>query len=222
MLLRKVATISDKLKNFIQSGNYEIYILNLMNESKLVFPGVYNQHKEQAHSECDFYDIETLEKYEAKLPFDKKEGELICRNNSNLKEWISFMMKEEEEFGDKIITHRGQYTIDSLQLYKTLEKRLNDVKLDEHAVFFFPYPITFDMEPIGDELPLYQMASDILAALFRELKRNGVVGDRNVYAIYPTMDEKFALRCLNNDLREYIVCNELDEIFTYRFALANE
>lgn len=222
MLLRKVATISDKLKAFIQSGNYEIFILRLMNESKTIFPGQYNRHKLQSHSECDFYDVDTLEKYEAKLPFDKKEGELICSNNSNLKEWISFMMREEEEFGDKIIIHRGQYTVDSLRLYRTLEKRLNDVKADEHAIFFFPYPITFDMEPVGDEAPLYQMVSDILSALFRELKRNGVVGNRNVYAIYPTMDEKFALRCLNNDSREYVSCNDLDEIFTYRFALADE
>ena len=84
MLLRKVATISDKLKTFIQSGNYEIYILRLMNQSKTVFPGEYDRHKVQSHSECDFYDVKTLEKYEAKLPFDKKEGELICRNNSNL------------------------------------------------------------------------------------------------------------------------------------------
>ena len=77
MLLRKVATISDKLKTFIQSGNYEIYILRLMNQSKTVFPGEYDRHKVQSHSECDFYDVKTLEKYEAKLPFDKKEGELI-------------------------------------------------------------------------------------------------------------------------------------------------
>ena len=156
------------------------------------------------------------------MPFNKKEGELICRNNYNLKEWISFMMREEEEFGDKIIIQRGKYTVDSLRLYRTLEKRLNDVKVDEHVIFFFPYPITFDMEPIGDEAPLYQMVSDILSALFRDLKRNGVIGNRKVYAMYPTMDKKIALRCLNNDLREYISYNELDEIFTYRFALADE
>lgn len=222
MILRKIATISDKLKTFIQSGNYEAYILRLMNESKTVFPGVYEQHQKQSKGECDFYDVNTLEKYEAKLPFDKKEGKLICSNNSNLKEWISFMMREEEEFGDKIITHRGQYTIESLQLYKTLEKRLNTVMLDEHAIFFFPYPITFDMEPIGDEAPLYQMVSDILSALFRGLKRNGVVGKRKVYAIYPTMDEKIALRCMNTDLREYITFKELDEIFCYRFKLEDE
>lgn len=222
MVLRKIATISDKIKTFIQSGNYESYILRLMNESKSVFPGVYEQHQKQSKGECDFYDVNTLEKYEAKLPFDKKEGELICSNNSNLKEWISFMMREEEEFGDKIITHRGQYTIDSLQLYKTLAKRLNTVMPDEHVIFFFPYPITFDMEPIGDDVPLYHFVSDILSAIFRELKHNGGIGDRRVYAIYPTLDDKFALRCLNTDLREYITCKELDEIFCYRFKLVDE
>ena len=218
MLIRKVATISDDLKTLIQGGNYEKYILSLMNESKIIFPGTYVQNKDQSHNQCDFYDVETLEKFEAKLPFDKKEGELICSNNSNLKEWISFMMAEEEEFGDKIITHRGQYTIDCLQLYKTIEKRLKSVQQDENAIIFFPYPITFDFEPVGDEVAIHQLVSDILSSIFRELKRNGVVGDKKVYTIYPTIDEKFALRCLNDDRREYLVYDEMNKFFLYKFS----
>ena len=222
MLLRKVATISDELKTFIQNGNYEKYVLGLMNESKIIFPGTYAQNEDQSQSQCDFYDVDTKEKFEAKLPFDKKEGKLICSNNANLKEWISFMMTEEEEFGDKIITHRGQYTVDCLKLYKTIEKRLKTVQQDENAIIFFPYPITFDFEPIGDEVAIHQLVSDILSSIFRELKRNSIIGNRKVYAIYPTIDEKFALRCLNNDRREYLVCEELNEIFLYKFSMIEE
>lgn len=222
MILRKVAIISDGLKGFIQSGNYEKYILNLMNESKIIFPGTYASNEDQSDRQSDFYDVATFVKYEAKLPFDKREGELICSNSADLKEWISFMMNEEEEFCNKIITDRGKYTIDDLQLYKTLVKRLNTVQQNEHAILFFPYPITFDVENIGERIPLYQMSSDILSVIFEELKNNGVVGNRMVYAIYPTIDEKIALRCLNNDLREYLAYNELNEIFYYRFALVSE
>ena len=102
MELRQKAVLSEKLKSFIQSGNYESYVLELMNQSKIVFPGRYERNSIQSAGESVFFDVETHEKYEAKLPFDKKEGELICRRDSSLKEWLEFMMDEEAEFGEKI------------------------------------------------------------------------------------------------------------------------
>ena len=222
MLIRKIATISDELKVLIQSGNYEKYILSLMNKSKIIFPGIYAQNVDQSQSQCDFYEVKTLEKFEAKLPFDKREGKLICSNNANLKEWISFMMAEEEEFGDKIITHRGQYTVDSLQLYKTIEKRLKTVQHDENAILFFPYPITLDFEPVGDEVAIHQLVSDILSSIFRELKRNCIIGDRKVFFIYPSIDRKFVLRCMNDDTREYIAYEEMNSFFIYNFEMIEE
>lgn len=38
MELKKLAVISDEFKDFVQSGNYEVVILNLMNQSQIVFP----------------------------------------------------------------------------------------------------------------------------------------------------------------------------------------
>lgn len=218
MEMRQVATFSDKLKTFIQSGNYEPYILTLMNRSELVFPSQYAANKEQAHSQCDFYDIQTSEKYEAKLPFDKKEGQLICSNNADLKNWLEFMMDEESEFSDRIIQERGKYRIDSLRLYKTLEKRLKTIQDDENAIILFPYPITLDVEGDGG-LNLLHFCGDILSSIFGELMHNGVVGKRKVYVIYPSMDDKIVLRCLNTNQREYLVSEELNGVFTYSFSL---
>ena len=218
MEMRQVATLSDKLKTFIQSGNYEPYILTLMNQSKLVFPSQYAANKEQAHSQCDFYDIQTSEKYEAKLPFDKKEGQLICSNNADLKNWLEFMMDEESEFSDRIIQERGKYRIDRLRLYKTLEKRLKTVQDDENAIILFPYPITLDVEGDGG-LNFLHFCGDILSSIFGELMHNGVVGKRKVYVIYPSMDDKIVLRCLNTDQREYLFSEELNGVFTYSFSL---
>lgn len=45
MVLRKIATISDKIKTFIQSGNYESYILRLMMNLKAYFQGYMNNIK---------------------------------------------------------------------------------------------------------------------------------------------------------------------------------
>lgn len=218
MEMRQVATFSDKLKTFIQSGNYEPYILTLMNRSELVFPSQYAANKEQAHSQCDFYDIQTSEKYEAKLPFDKKEGQLICSNNADLKNWLEFMMDEESEFSNRIIQERGKYRIDSLRLYKTLEKRLKTIQDDENAIILFPYPITLDVEGDGG-LNLLHFCGDILSSIFGELMHNGVVGKRKVYVIYPSMDDKIVLRCLNTNQREYLVSEELNGVFTYSFSL---
>lgn len=218
MEMRQVATLSDKLKTFIQSGNYEPYILTLMNQSELVFPSQYAANKEQAHSQCDFYDIRTSEKYEAKLPFDEKEGQLICSNNADLKKWLEFMMDEETEFSDRIIRERGKYRVDSLRLYKTLEKRLKTVQHDENAIILFPYPITLDLEGDGG-LNLLHFCGDILSSIFGELMRNGVIGTRKIYVIYPSMDDKIVLRCLNTNQREYLVSIELSVVFSYSFSL---
>lgn len=218
METRQVATLSDELKTFIQSGNYEPYILALMNESKSVFPGQYVHNDNQSRSQCDFYDIRTAEKYEAKLPFDKKEGQLICSNNANLKEWLEFMLDEESEFSDRIIRERGKYRIDDLRLYKTVEKRLKTVQEDENAIILFLYPITPDMEGNGD-LNLLHFCGDILSSIFGELVRNGVVGTRRIYVIYPSMDDKVVLRCLNTNQREYLVSKELSRVFSYSFLL---
>lgn len=218
MEVKKIATLSDDLKRFVQSGNYEPHILKLMNRSKVIFPGHYERNLEQSENQCDFYDVKTGEKFEAKLPFDKKEGELICSNHGSLKAWLEFMMDEEAEFGEKIIMERGKHRLDSLKLYKTLRKRLESVQKDENAVILFPYPITLDMEGNG-EVNLLHCCSDILSSIYCELVKNSVVGLRKVFAIYPSADNKIVLRCLNTNQREFLVCRELNDVFAYSFSL---
>ena len=148
--------------------------LELMNQSKVVFPNRYERNPIQSAGECDFYDTETCEKYEAKLPFDKKEGELICRKDSELKDWLKFMMDEEAEFGEKIIVNRGKYQVADLRLYKTLEKRLHSVQEDENAIILFPYPIALDLEPVDGCLNIIGMTGDILSSIFSQLVRNNI------------------------------------------------
>ena len=217
MELKKFVVISDEFKEFIQSGNYEVLILNLMNQSQIVFPNRYTRNENQSNNECDFVDTITLEKYETKLPFDRKEGILICSNKGSLREWLVYMMDEEAEFGELIIEKRGQHSVTELKLYKTLVKSLKTVQESENAIFFFPYPITLDMDPY-DSFSMLQFCSDILDSVFRELKKNGLVGNRKVYAIYPSLDEKMVLRCLNDNKREYLSSIEAEKYFKYSFS----
>ena len=141
MELKKFVVISDEFKEFIQSGNYEVLILNLMNQSQIVFPNRYIRNENQSNNECDFVDTITLEKYEAKLPFDRKEGILICINKGSLREWLVYMMDEEAEFGELIIEKRGQHSVTELKLYKTLVKRLKTVQESENPIFSFHIPL---------------------------------------------------------------------------------
>lgn len=219
MTIRAIATISNSFKTFLQSSNYESEILKLMNDSSRVFPHSYEHNVKQSHEECDFISYEgdenQLVKYDAKLPFDKKEGTLICSKKADFLKWIEYMMGESSEFSNCMIKNRGIHNVNEIQLYKTIDKRLGSIKEDENAIFFFPYPITHD----GAGMLFTQMASDILSAIYDQLKREGKVGARRIYVIYPSMDRKIALRCLNNNAREYLPSAEISQHISYEFQI---
>ena len=218
MTIQTIVTISNSFKTFLQSGHYEDAILKLMNRSKRVFPYVYRHNEDQSNGECDFIAIKgddhDIVKYDAKLPFDGKEGKMICSKKSDFLKWIQFMMDEASEFSTCMIRNRGIHNVNEIMLYKTIEKRLRTIKEDENVIFFFPYPITHD----GEGMIFTQFASDILSAIFDELQREGKVGERTIYVIYPSMDQKMTLRCLNNNVREFVASPEISQHISYEFS----
>ena len=220
MTIQTIATISNSFKTFLQNGNYESAILTLMNESSRVFPHSYEHNEKQSHGECDFFSYEgdekQLVKYDTKLPFDKKEGALICSKKADFLKWIEFMMDEASEFSNCMIKNRGIHNVNEIQLYKTIDKRLRSIKDDENAIFFFPYPITHD----GEGMLYTQMAADILSAIYDQLNTEGKVGTRRIYVIYPSIDQKIALRCLNNNVREYLPSAEISQHISYEFQIS--
>lgn len=209
-----IATISDKFSNLINKNVYEPRLCNLMNKSSVIFPGQYQWVTEQSSGQCDFIEIETGTKFDAKLPFLPTHGKLIGSNNHDFKKWIELMQQEESEFGEDIVATRGKNTA-SLELYKIIEYRLESIEADEHAVFFFPYPIVLDSKELG----IMHIASDYLDAIFKELKKQNKIGSRNIYVIYPAIDGEIVLRCLNNNKREFLRFSEFDEFITYNFKL---
>lgn len=219
MTIQTIATISNSFKTFLQSGNYESAILKLMNKSSRVFPHFYEHKEKQSHGECDFISYEgdenRLVKYDAKLPFDKKEGALICSKKADFVKWIEYMMGEASEFSNCMIKNRGIHNVNEIQLYKTIDKRLCSIKEDENVIFFFPYPITHD----GEDMLFTRMASDTLSAIYNQLKSEDKVGTRKIYVIYPSMDRKIALRCLNNNVREYLPSAEISQHISYEFQV---
>jgi len=204
-------TISEKFSNLIKKDKYESCLCELMNLSTAVFPGRYQRVLEQPSNECDFIDIDTGTKFDAKLPFEKKHGKLIgSEKQRDFTKWLSLMQQQESEFGEDIIASRGK-NIACMELYKILSHRLETIEPDEHVIFFFPYPVVIDSK----EFEFMHFVSDFLDAIYRELKKNNLIGCRNVYVVYPAVDGNIVLRCLNNNEREFLRYCGFDEYITY-------
>ena len=216
--IKEVAKFRDNFKDLInRSKKYERIIENLINESKIVFPNQYRYISEQYSNQCDFEDIVTGQKYDAKLLFAEKDGKLLGSRNGDYGEWCRSQMDQVCEFGD-YIENRGQRKISDLTFYKIACERLQTVEPDEDVIFFIPYPIVLD----GKGFHMFPFCGDLLSAVFNELRRNEIVGDRKVYVIYPCVERAIVLRCLNTDKREYFTDHELRKYIAFDISLEQE
>ena len=207
-------TIYNGFKQLIKSGNYEHVILEILNSSKKLFVGQYEHISTQSHGECDFVDIVTGKKYDAKLPFSKKQGQLIGSDKGSYEEWLKTMMRESSEYGD-IVTSRGVKKAEDSALYKIIKDRLDAVETDENLILFFPFPIV--SVDVPDSIML-QFAGNILTFVFTALDNNGFVKNREVYAIYPCVDNCLAIRRLNDNRCEYVSDNLLKQYIDYNIS----
>lgn len=211
--VKMIATISERFSNLINKNEYEPRLCNLMNASQKVFPGSYEWITDQSSSECDFVELGTGKKFDAKLPFTRKYGKIIGSRNHDFKKWMELMHNAEAEFGEDIIATRGN-NVSSMEFYKIMDERLNTVQDDENVIFFFPYPIVLD----GKDMAFFPFVTDFLGAIFNELRKRDKIKEREVFVIYPALDGEIVLRCLNNDEREYILFPDFDEFITYTFT----
>lgn len=218
LLIRMAANVGEVFGKLINKNVNEKLILNLMNESHNVFPGQYQWVESQSMGECDFIDVNTGQKFDAKLPLTKQQGALIGSRNHDYAAWMKTMTAIESEFSDCIDGSDGVKNVEGLELYKILEERLSSLRDDENAIFFFPYPIVLDAE----NLMTTSFCMDLLDHIFCELKKRGCIGRRAVYVIYPAIDTKIVLRNLRTGLREYVVCPELDQYIRYRHFIESE
>jgi hypothetical protein len=196
-MVETTVTISDKIKNLLQSGKYEDLILTLLNQSRRLFKNEFEHVRNQSQGQCDFVDLKTGEKYDAKLLITEKQGRLIGSRNSDYEQWLRAIMDEISEFGE-CIRNRKTANLEDSQLYKLMCEKLKSVKLDENAILFIPFTITH--EPANSIY--YQFATDILSVLFNKLNDNGLIGDRKVYAVYPSSDNFIIIRDLDTGVRE--------------------
>lgn len=214
LTIKRIVTVSESFKTLIQRGNYEKIIVSLMNSSNILFPNEYKHITSQPSGECDFEDLLTHKKYDAKLLITTEQGKNVGSRNSDLLKWFKSMAEELGEFGE-YIEKRGQIDVEKLTIYRIMQKQILSDKSDENIIFFFPYPVVLDL----GENSITQFVGDILAIVFGELKKNGIIGEREIYVIYPAMDKKIVLRCLNNEKREYLENDLMQEYINYETQL---
>ncbi len=203
------STIHNDVKDIIKSGNYEKIILDLMNASKEIFPSRYTHIDNQAHGECDFVDVVTGEKFDAKIPIDKRQGRMIGSRKSDVGALTSEFHNEALEFQYCFVGDQKK-PITELNLFKKMKTNISKTKSDENVIFFIPYPIVIDFEGF----PLVG-ASDLLKKIYRELCVSTDISGKHLYAIYISFDRKMVLRNLETDKREYLQFPEMHHYVDY-------
>lgn len=201
--------IHNDIKDLIKSGNYEKIILDLMNSSKEIFPSRYTHLDNQAHGECDFVDVVTGEKFDAKIPIDKRQGQMIGSLKGDVGTLTTEFQNEALEFQHCFVGDQKK-PITELSLFKKMKNNISKTKVDENVIFFIPYPIVFDFEGF----PLVG-ASDLLKKIYIELSASNDISGKHLYTIYISFDRKMVLRNLKTDKREYLQFPEMQHYVDY-------
>jgi hypothetical protein len=211
-VIREKAILSDEFYKIFQRSKYEEFLCDLMNLSTIVFPHSYQHIPNQSNGECDFVDLVDHKKYDAKLPFDKKIGEIIGGQRDYFN-WYKLFITLEEEFGE-FIEKRGTIQIKDLKIYQIILDRINSTKADENVILFFPLPIVLDIQ---DSFTSCFMG-DMLSSIFSELKKQINLG-KEIIAVYPDGFGNIVLRRLNDNQREYLKYERLNKYFNYEKEL---
>lgn len=209
--MRHEISISEEFRELFKRQQYEKYVYMIICRSKLLFKGKsFERIEYQSHGECDFKD-EYGNKYDVKLLFNKKQGAMIGERKNDIINWLKAMDEERAQFSGCIMSRNLSLIVDT-QLYKITKERLLTVSQDEDAIFFIPFPIVIDCQNVM----FMQFASDYLQVVYDKLEDEGLVGERKLYFIYPSVEpETFVLRSGNSRKREYIKVPELRNIISF-------
>ena len=120
------STIHNDIKDLIKSGNYERIILDLMNASKIILPGQYIHQDNQANGECDFVDVVTGEKFDAKIPIDKRQGQMIGSRKGDVGALTTEFHNEALEFQYCFVGDQKK-PITELNLFKKMKNNISKV-----------------------------------------------------------------------------------------------
>ena len=207
------ATVSEALRDLIHRQHYEDYVFQIISNSKRFFKNCrFMRVNEQSHGESDFIDVNTKDKkkYEVKLLFDKEIGTLIGERKNNLALGFEMLLERRNEYGE--ILEQGVCDVSSTKLYQITKERLSTVKSDETPIFFIPFPVVEDSR---DDV-YSQFGIDFIQAIYKQLDKDGLTEGREIFFIYPAVeDDLYCIRDRNYH-REYVPAPKLNDIVSYK------
>ena len=56
---------------------------------------------------------------------------------------------------------------------------------------------------------------DVLTTIYHDFNKKGMILNRKIYVIYPTINNKMVVRLLNSNQREYFIDNNFSEFLKY-------
>ncbi len=194
----------------IQARNYENFILELMNKSKKVFPFQYEHIVKQSHGECDYIEQISGQKFDAKLLLSNEQCQNLAGSKGEAWEWLTSLLNVQKSSTDIMLKKSN---ISETWLYEMINKRLQSVNSDEHAILYIPFPIVYDVE--GSVF--LQFAADILSVTYEKIVQDKpeLVQGKNTYVIYPGLYGKYVLRNLNKPHIKEFICEE-NKFFDYQ------
>ena len=189
--------ISDNYKDLINKNAYESIILKIMNDSKVVFRGLFKHNEIQSNNESDFESLLNGELIDAKTIFPQQQ----CQNLSlgRLEDFYKMICMETNDIFDAIINSKDLTTT---ILYKQIIGAFEKIDLNENVILFIPFPFTLELE---DSISS-RLSSDIFSQIIFRMKQSYYSFFENhiIYFIYPNLENKIILKNVRTGDIEYL------------------
>lgn len=196
---------------------YEEAVLDIINTSVEVLPGTFEFVVEQAHGECDFVDVESKEKYDAKIPLISEQVKLLTSEKEHLPkidEWFAELIDEAAEYSE-VLNGGALQEVAKTKLYGIMKNLIEADSEGENIIFFFPFPVVIS---VRGSIAL-QFATDYLSAIYGRLFEEIDLSSRAIFAIYPAIEKNmFALRNLVRHGIEFIRYDKLEKWFSHEIT----
>lgn len=220
MIIRHEIIISEDLIKLFKKEVYEPIVFDIMNLSTVVFPGEYHFNENQPCGECDYISLSSERKFDAKLPFEHEQIELLTSGKKHsplIKEWITVLQQEASDFSPIKLREDPNYSVSTTKLYSIIENQLKKDKTDEDLVFFIPFPIVLYSNEETLDAKFLNSASNFLNHIYETLKSTNILKGRKIYVILPA-SQKDTLALVDLEMREveFIVYEKLSQYISYQ------
>lgn len=208
--------ISNKYKDLLNKNINQKIVLDIINSSRVVFPGLYKEIVEQSNNESDYVSSLGIN-YDFKILFKEEQCQVLAFRNGSLVDFMNIVCAETSDIYDSFIGNNST-KIDETILYKEIKRRLKLSKENEIIILFIPFPLTLEFK---DSLSTI-IEGDIFLFLWDFIVKNEpeLVKKNEVFIIYPCLDNSILLRNLSDGTKGFLDLDVLKNIYYQRLKFA--